>query len=221
MSASACRVFETAMRHLATFAVVLSLAGSPAAAGAQELEFGAKAGPSFSTLAFEPRESGDYDRRISAAFGGFLILPLTAHVSVQLEALVMPKGAKLYDAESNMTGAVLLQYFEVPALVRVAAPRSSLGRVHVAAGPYAGVRFSARRQLSVAFRGITSGSREDMSREVERYELGLAVGGGLDIGRHLLADARYSHALTGLNTDRSDGLRIRNRALTFMVGFRF
>jgi hypothetical protein len=60
-----------------------------------------------------------------------------------------------------------------------------------------------------------------MSDEVERFELGFVGGAGIEIGRRFVVDARYSRALTALNTDKSDGVRIRNRAISFMAGVRF
>jgi hypothetical protein len=92
---------------------------------------------------------------------------------------------------------------------------------HVFGGPYSGIRISAKRQISSVAGSITSGMTEDMSGEVERFEVGLVGGAGADIGRRLVVDARYSRSLSGLNTDKADGLRVRNRGLSIMAGIRF
>jgi hypothetical protein len=194
-------------------AVVAILALGSVAASAQKLEFGAKAGPSFGMLAFEPDESDDYDRRAAADGGGFVVLPFAPRLALQLEGLFTSKGAKLYDPGQDATGAILLQYFDLPVLVRLQGPRS----LHFFGGPFAGIRLSAKRSVS----SLRSGVKGDMSDEVERVEAGLLAGAGVNLGRYVVIDGRYVRGLTALNTDRSGGLRVRNRGISFMAGVRF
>jgi hypothetical protein len=132
--------------RLSLIAIVI-FAGS-ATAAAQEREFGAKAGPGFSMLAFEPDESGGYDRRIAADGGGFIVLPLAPRVALQLEALFTAKGAKLYDPDQELTGSIVLHYFDLPVLVRIQGARWGSGSFHVFGGPYAAFRLSAKREVS-------------------------------------------------------------------------
>ena len=198
-------------------AVVAVLTLGSAAASAQEFEFGAKAGPSFGMLAFEPDEGGDYDRRAAADGGGFVVLPLAPRLAVQLEGLFTSKGAKLYDPEEDATGAILLQYFDLPVLLRVEGPRS----LHFFGGPFAGIRLSAKRSVSSFVGSSRSGVKGDMSSEVERFEAGFLAGAGINLGRYVVIDGRYIRGLTALNTDRSDGLRVRNRGISLMAGVRF
>jgi hypothetical protein len=200
----------------------LILAINAPGATAQERQIGAKAGPSFSTVVFDPDEGDeDYDRRIAAAGGGFVVLPFTRRVAFQLEALFNPKGAKLYDAAEDLTGSVLLRYFEIPTLIRINGPRRASRAFHFFAGPYSAFRISATREISFSGSGITAGEKTDMSDEVERFEFGLLGGAGVDIGKYAVIDGRYSHALTNLNTDAGDGVRIKNRMFTIMAGVRF
>lgn len=200
----------------------LILAISAPAALAQERQIGAKAGPSFSTVVFDPDEGDeDYDRRIAAAGGGFAVLPVTGRLAFQLEVLFNPKGAKLYDAAEDLTGSVLLRYLEIPTLVRINGPRRGSRAFHFFAGPYSAFRISATREISFAGSGVTAGEKTDMSNEVERLEFGLLGGAGVDVGKYAIIDGRYSHALTSLNTDASEGLRIKNRMFTIMAGVRF
>jgi hypothetical protein len=201
--------------------IVATLLGAAAAAEAQGREFGAKAGPSFGMLGFEPDQSGSYDHRVSADGGGFAVLPLTRAVALQLEALFTSRGAKLYDPEEDLTGAILLQYFELPALLRVKGPAWGSRSVHVFGGPYAGFRLSAKREVSFYANSIKTGNKEEIDREIEAFQFGVLAGAGLDIGRRLVIDGRYSHGLTPLNTDRSDGVRIRSSAFSIMAGMRF
>jgi hypothetical protein len=198
----------------------LVLVAGASTAMAQEREFGLKAGANFAVLALEAPDAGaDYDRRIAAGGGLFLALPIARHVSLQLEGLFNPRGAKLFDADFGATSTLLLDYLDFPVLARVEGPR--LGSFHLFAGPYFGIRVAATRQISSSGRGFTAGSKEDMSREVERFETGLIAGGGVHIGQHWLVDARYSWGLTTVNADTTDDLRFKSRALSTMIGFRF
>jgi Outer membrane protein beta-barrel domain len=209
------------MRFFLFLAVILTVGLS--AASAQEREFGVKAGPSFSAVSFDPDQGGegDYDRRVGADGGGFAVLPMTGRLALQLEAMFTSKGAKLYDPEEDLTGSVLLQYFDVPALVRVSGPTVGPGSIHVFAGPSAGVRLSAKRQISRFAGGITTGEKTDMSDEIERFEVGFVIGAGLNIGRRIVIDGRYLRGLTSVDTDTSDGVKIKNRGFSILAGARF
>ena len=199
--------------------IVILAAGAPAFA--QGLQLGAKAGPNFSTLLFDPDEGGvDHDRRISSGGGGFLVLPLSKRVAVQIEALANPKGAKLQDRTENLTAKILLRYLDLPVLIRINGPESTSRAFHVFAGPYSGIRLNAKRELSTMGSSLVAGEKTDMSSEIERFELGVLVGAGIDIGRYIVIDGRYGHGLTSINTDRSDGVDIKNRMILIMAGVR-
>lgn len=197
----------------------LVLMGGVSTASAQRVEFGAKVGPSFGVLSADPDDSGEnYDRRIAAAGGGFLVLPIGDTIAVQLEGLFIPKGAKLYAEDLGLTSTLLLNYWDFPLLARIS-PRSSA--FHIFGGPYVGVRVSAKRQISAAANGVTNGVREDMSAEVQRFDWGMVAGAGIHRGQRLVIDGRYAWGLTEINTDTSLGIRFRSRVLTVMAGIRF
>jgi hypothetical protein len=204
------------MRALLAIALVFA---ATVTASAQERAFGVKAGASFAVFALDDDSGLDYDHRIAAAGGAFFVLPVARHVSVQLEGLFSPRGAKLFDEELGATSTLLLDYLDFPVLARVDGPR--LGSLHLFAGPYFGIRVGATRQIASSGPGFTAGTREDMGDEVERFETGLVVGGGVNIGRRWLVDARYSWGFSTVNSDTSDGVRFRSRALSTAIGFRF
>ena len=201
--------------------LVVILLACGAAARAQDRELGAKAGPAFAMLAFEPDETADYDRRINADGGGFLVLPLSRSVALQLEAMFTSRGAKLFDAEEQITGAILLQYFEVPTLLRIRGPAWGSKAVHFFGGAFSGFRLSAKREVSFVANSVKTGNREEINDEIELFQFGVVGGAGLDLGRRIVVDGRYSHGLTAINTDKSDGFRIRSSAFSFMIGVRF
>jgi hypothetical protein len=162
----------------------------------------------------------DYHPRIAAVGGGFVMLPLTSRIALQLEAMSSPKGTRLEEANTNLAQTLMLRYFEVPILARLAGPKTGLGAWYFLAGPFFGVRTSAKEQLSTVANSLVAGVKEDARDAIERFERGLIVGAGLDIGRRLLVEGRYSHGLTNVN--RIPGLtHFTNRGVSFMTGFRF
>ena len=203
--------------RFASTVMVLVLIGGVSAAVAQEQHVGLKAGPVFGVLALEGEDGSDYDRRVAAAGGGFLVLPVSRNVAVQIETLYSPRGAKLYDAESGLTSTLLLDYLDFPVLARIEGPRA----FHFFGGPYAAIRVGAHRQIAASGGGFTGGYREDMGTEIERVDWGMVAGGGIHFGRRMLLDARYAWGLRDVNTDRTLGLRFRHRVLTVMAGVRF
>jgi hypothetical protein len=48
----------------------------------------------------------------------------------------------------------------------------------------------------------------DISSEIARFEVGLVAGGGVDVGRYGVIDARYFWGLTDVNRNATDGNRI-------------
>lgn len=207
------------MRRLAvlTMAIVL-LCGIPQATAQRRFQFGGKVGPSFTDIAQDEDDGQTYHRRIAAAGGGFLWLPLAGPVGVQVEALTTPKGTRLED--SGVSQTLMLRYVEVPYLLRIDAPGQQPGGWFLFGGGYFAIRTSAKVQISLVDNSIASGSREDASDAVERYDNGWVAGAGYDIGRFVVVEGRYARGLSNVN--RIPGtVGFTNRALTFMVGVRY
>src|SRR6476620_12522874 len=90
------------------FACLLWFGGSESLA--QHLEGGVKVGPSIAKLYFEPATAGSYGlfapdrdeqlyrRRVSFGGGGFVVLPVSGPVAIQVEGLFTSKGARLFDS---------------------------------------------------------------------------------------------------------------------------
>jgi len=199
-------------------AVVAAIVVLPSAAFAERPQFGAKVGPSFTGILLAEDDGQDYHPRIAAAGGGFVGFRLTRRVSLQVEGMSSPKGTRLED--DGIAQTLMLRYFEVPALVRVQGPRLGAGAVYFIAGPFVGIRTSAKEEVSAVINSVKAGARETVMDKIERFETGLLAGAGLDIGRHLVVETRYSHGLT--NANRVDGApRFTNRGLSFATGVRF
>lgn len=206
--------------RLAAAGIAAAIVALPPSALAQHRQFGAKVGPSFTGIVLAEDDGQDYHPRIAASGGGFIALPLTPRVSVQLEAMSSPKGARLDEAGTGVRQTLVLRYFEVPALVRVRGPVLGVGIPYFLAGPYFGIRTSAKAQLSTIINSIKTGVTDNADPLIERFEGGLIVGAGLDIRRHLIVEGRYSHGLTNVNRVAGSP-RFINRGLSFTTGVRF
>jgi hypothetical protein len=181
---------------------------------------GVKAGPSFTTIVLDEDDGRTYHRRIAAAGGGFVTLPLDGRFAVQIEALSNPKGARLEDADENLTETLKLRYFEFPVLLRVGGPTHRMGAWYFIGGGWFGIRTSAKAQTSFVANSFVSGVVEDARDLIERYESGMVAGAGLDIGRFLVIEGRYARGLTNANKV-ADSPAFTSRAVTFMVGLRY
>ena len=49
----------------------------------------------------------------------------------------------------------------------------------------------------------------------------MEAGGGVDVSRHFVVDARYSWGLSDVNKDASTAPSTRNRVFAVLVGFRY
>jgi len=205
---------------LAALLVAAALGIAAPSAVAQHRQFGAKAGPSFTGIALAEDDGQTYHPRIAAAIGGFLVLPITSRLAVQFEAMSSPKGTRLEEPGTNLAQTLMLRYFELPVLARVSGPDIGPGVLYFLAGPFLGVRQSAKEQLSDVSRSVVAGVREDATDAIERFEHGLIVGAGIDLGRRLLIEGRYSHGLS--NANRVAGAtHFTNRGFSFTTGVRF
>jgi hypothetical protein len=208
--------------RVALMGLVLLLSCGIGGAHAQQRQFGGKVGPTIATLLDEVSDENEgYDHRLSLGGGGFVVLPLGGRTAVQIEALFTPKGGTLPQETDDVTATLILDYIEVPLLGRITANRSTSVSFHVFGGPSAGVRINAKQQVAYTGGVIRSGFSDDISSEIARFELGLVAGGGVDVGRYGVIDARYFWGLTDVNRNASEGNRIRNRGLTILAGLRF
>ena len=207
---------------LAAGAAVLSLllAAVPCAS-AQERQLGARVGAALSTLEHDTTGEGEYSRRFGGVGGGFIVLPLANAIALQLEALYVQKGGKFDLPGIPETSTIILDYVEFPLLLRIGPSRAGPGGVYLLTGMSAGLRAMARRQFSATGRGITSGRSFDIRDEIAPFEASAIVGGGFDLHRHVVIDARYAWGLTPVNRDQTGGFKVRTRVLSVTAGLRF
>ncbi len=109
-----------------------------------------------------------------------------------------------------------IRYVEIPLLARAdfGAPQSAT-RVFVVGGAAPAFKLSARG--TAEFEGEKQ--TQDVGRQIERFDLGLIGGVGVEFGRALI-EARYTHGLHRINTDDNEPEdRLNNRVFRVTMGF--
>ena len=185
----------------------LLLCASPSFA--QGMGFGVKGGLNVANNDVSDA-GGSFDPRLGIVAGGFVTLPIASWLDLQVEGLYSEKGSRVQAGGGE--AKLILNYFEVPVLGRVRFARI----FYAAAGPSMAFRLQAKS------RARFSGSTEevDVSDEVEQFDFGVAMGGGVQLGV-LIIDGRYTLGLTDLDKDKTDSSTIKNRAISVTAGFRF
>jgi hypothetical protein len=203
------------MKHALGCLIVLCLAAGSAAA--QGLQPGVKGGVNLANVSNVSGEGGDgspgFDARVGLVAGVFATWRPISWLELQPEVLVTSKGAAL--ADEGIDARLVLDYLEVPLLARVSR-RVSGATVYAAAGPT--VAWLLRAKTRIAFDGSTE--EIDMKEDVEPFDIGVAMGGGVEIGAFVI-DGRYTLGLSDIDADRGDAITIRNRVISLTAGFRF
>lgn len=186
-----------------------------ATASAQGRALGVKGGVNLATQRNTGEGDGaDLQSRIGLVAGAFATLPLLSRLELQPEVLFTSKGASV-DLE-GVEASLVVDYLEVPALARLS--RRGGGKMHyyVAGGPSVGFLLRARTRTKFA----TATEEVDISDDVNRFDFGVAMGGGVEIGA-LVIDGRYTLGLQDIDKDKSDAVKTTNRAVSLTVGFKF
>ena len=186
-----------------------------ATASAQGRTLGVKGGVNLATQRNTGEGDGaDLQSRIGIVAGVFATLPLFSPLELQPEVLFSSKGARV-DFEGVETSFVV-DYLEVPVLARLS--RRGGGRMHyyVAGGPSVGFLLRAVTRTKFA----TATEEVDIKDKVNRFDFGVAMGGGVEIGS-LVVDGRYTLGLQDIDKDKSDAIKTTNRAVSLTVGFKF
>ncbi len=190
------------------------LSVSASASSAQDGGFGVTGGVSIATQQISGVSNApSLGTRVGAVAGAFYTLPIGSWLGMQVEGLYVTKGSKV--DEFNIASTVLIDYFEVPILARV---RLGSGHTHYYVAGGVAPAFRVRARVRTSFPGATE--ELDVSDQVERFDLGVAGGGGIVIGPFSI-DGRYTFGVRDIDADKTDSSRTKNRALTLAAGFRF
>ena len=190
--------------------VVAMLIASATAATAQSQGAGFKIGVNFADLNVETDEDFSLDRRTGIVVGVFYVFPIAPHFSVQPEWLYAQKGAKFVE---NSDLGLDLDYYDVPLLLRWDSTATGQSTFNLFAGPSINFRHRARQEDE-------DGDR-DIRDSIEKIDVGLVVGAGVEFGRFLI-DGRYQHGLKEVNKDAElEVLSLKHRTFSIMGGIRF
>jgi outer membrane immunogenic protein len=203
------------MRVAAACIVGLVAIASVADASAQGLSYGAKGGVTLGDLnATGDDQAGPFDLRIGFAAGGFVSWPLGGRLDFQPEVLFVQKGAK-----SDVLGGSATQkldYLDVPLLVSYRINGSRERNFSVFGGPSVGILLRARSAST--YGGDTL--EQDVKDEVKSTDFAAVAGLAYHRGR-VVFDGRYSWGFTDIDKDETDATEIRNRVISFLIGWRF
>ena len=194
------------LRTLSTLAVLVCLWASPSFAQGN-FSAGVKGGVNFANLSFDPEDESCCDPKTGFIGGLFVTAPINESISFQPEFLYSMIGAKSdfdgFDSEID------IKVFQIPFLFRADFAANSV-RPFVLAGPALSFRLDAKQTFE--------DEEEDLDEQVEKFDLGFAVGAGLQFGRGSI-EARYTHGLRDLDKDEDN--KAKTRVFSVLAGFRF
>ena len=178
----------------------------------------------------DPKNIGnvsEFETKRGPAAGAFVVYGLGDWIGVQGEVLYVAKGTSFGKGEAtDETGRPLgtyedlqiMEYVEVPLLVRGVWPTGGALRPVLIAGP--AVAFKARERRKST--GALSGSSKTSS--FKNTDFGLVGGVGVELRAapswSLIFEGRYTHGLVNVAEDFY-GRTARNRAMMIMAGVAF
>lgn len=210
------------MRAACTSILLLAVLASPASA-----QFKLAGGINLANFFGDAVE--DTESRTGLNLGASVGIARLGPVRVLAEGYYRQKGAQSVQAlEQGGSVEWGIDYIEIPVLARVDLPLVG-GRLlpYLQGGPAFAWKIDCGIELS------ESGTEQDcddllgenLDETLRDYEQGLVLGGGLDLGvlggaGAVNLDARYTRGLTRIS-EGSDGLDIKNQALSVMLGYSF
>lgn len=174
------------------------------------IHLGLRVGLNLSSLGGDDVDDSQQNRRVGFAFGGFMVIEFGSMVGFQPEIYYSMQGNELVDGR----GTLELDYIQVPLLLRMKLPVQRTVGVHLVAGPSIGVLVSAE--------GKRQGSTVDLKSITDSFDIGAALGAGIDIPLQqggINLEARYTLGLRSI--DDVEDSDIKNRVASFLVGYYF
>jgi hypothetical protein len=182
---------------------------------------GVKGGLNFAYLYGEDVEPDGHIRKGFCA-GVVFGLDILDLVTIQPEILYTQKGmlykVDVYDAIDGLyLGTVdditILDYAEVPVIIKVHIPLQGVVTLNVFAGPYVAYNIVAKQNLET----ISETDLEDIKSTDYGFVFGAGFDFGLPIGT-ILVDGRYTLGLTPISESNSE---VRNGVISLTLGYLF
>lgn len=185
------------------------LAGASAAAQAQSIKFGVKAGASLS--GFSGKDSDGTAYKFGFNGGVLANFGINDMFSVQPEVLYSMKGAK---DDSNSDNKINLNYIDVPVLVKVATGETGL---FFELGPQVGFLASAKNK--------TNSNSQDIKDSFKNVDFGYAAGLGFQASGAMVGlryNGGFTNAPKSVNVFGSSvDVNAKNSAFQLYVGYMF
>lgn len=179
--------------------VALLVVPQPASAG---VKFGIKGGANIANVNGDFMEGlEDWKTTIGFCGGIFLELNFGRVLTIQPEVLYTMKGADTGD------GKLKFDYIEIPVLLKLRIPVSSV-HPFVFAGPAFGFNLKA----------LVEGVKID---DMPSSDYSAVFGGGLQLGRSVHIDVRYTMGLQKLEIPDIDTIDLKNGVISATIGLAF
>ena len=186
-------------------------------ANAQDINWGAKAGLNFASIA------GDGTEELSGKTGfhiGFLAeMILTDQFAIQPEILYSTQGAKgeISESEFNAKQQLNLNYVNIPIMAKY----YIMDGLNLELGPQVGFLVTAEANYEETAEGESFSESEDIKDELNSTDLALAGGLGYKMGKIFL-NARYGVGLSNiLKNEGEDNFSQKNTVFQLSVGYMF
>ncbi len=156
-------------------------------------------------------DNEEYSSYFGIGIGGIVTYPLMNGLALQAEPMILQKGGKVTEDDVTLTLKVL--YFDIPIFLRYNFVVSDSYLPYVILGPNLGFRTSAK----VVF---PDGSSSDASDEFSGIDLGLGLGGGVEVPLSSLivfGETRYVFGLNDINMESGEST-VKNRGLQILFG---
>ena len=187
----------------------LFVAGFASVSRAQNSSFGLKAGLNMANLTSEP-EGHSYDIKTGVAMGGFLTYPLSDDIALQPELLYTQKGNEIESLDYSSGGGdyattvIKLDYIEIPILAKYSISPGESACPFVFVGPSIGILMGAK---------VDS---EDLKDFCKSTDIGLVLGGGVELESGVSIDLRYDMGMTKAFDEGNS----KNTVISLMVGYK-
>ena len=216
-------------KRLATMVLGLLLANSLLAQ-----TIGVKAGYTLSDMLIE--DDGEIITENLDMRSGFHLGPtfewgISDGAGIETALLITTKGIQLNESETfegisySVNSEVNLWYLDIPVFGKLYADVNDI-RIYGMAGPYFGIGLSGKTKINESVGGVGNNEEQDIvwgpdnDDDLKRLELGLAVGGGMEVNSFLFEFTGH-FGLNNISPQSDYDMVVRNRSFMFSVGYKF
>jgi hypothetical protein len=206
---------EENMTRLTTITLIAGLIVLTSLASALDIGGGPKAGLNIADLHGE--DVDDSDPRIGFSVGGYVDIALSDMISIQPEVFYSQQGATwVVPWYVNIVATAMLDYIDMPVLLKLSWSSPGTARINMAAGPYLGFNLKASTKVEA---GTVALEQTDIET-VKDTDIGVIFGLGVDFGIGTgkgVFDLRYMLSFNSVDEEYD----VRNGVFSIMLGYMF